>query len=45
MDILNVDEVIYNTASICSYKQLIFLSHVNKKYNHICKNFIDHYNK
>lgn len=45
MDILNVDEVIYNTASICSYIQLILFSNVNKKYNHICKNFIDHYNK
>ena len=43
MNVFNIDKVIYHIATLCSYQQLILLSQINKQFNNICNNVIDHY--
>ena len=43
MDILNIEEVIFNLASLLNYKELIHLSSINQSYNLIANQMIKTY--
>ena len=45
MDILNVEEVVYNLASLVDYQVLHQLQSINKSYYHISNNVIKHYDQ